>query len=56
MQLCINPARVVDMKEMVTIEERKDISQLIYHTSDFTVTAIVDNPKVGHDMGASHLK
>ena len=26
---------------------REEVAQLIYHTSDFTVTAVVDNPKVG---------
>ena len=27
--------------------EQSEISQLVYHTSDFTVSSIVDNPKVG---------
>ena len=33
------------------MEDRGDMSSLIYHTSDFTVTSIVDNPKVGISSG-----
>lgn len=30
--------------------EQSEISQLVYHTSDFTVSSIVDNPKVGDTL------
>ena len=42
----------LDVKEVIrkarqeVVEERGEVGSLIYHTSDFTVTSIVDNPKV----------
>ena len=42
----LNVKEVIRKARHEVTEERGEVGSLIYHTTDFTVTPIVDNPKV----------